>query len=117
MLKSIEMEVHRDDLVSLYNYFDAIDRIEKANKSPKDMISDGFKIRLLKESFSASNADYSKLNTEVLKLKNRYEKNIIDIVTIISIFVAISIGMVSGISFSLQAFSNLANNNIFLLFI
>lgn len=113
MLKSIEMEVHRDDLVSLYNYFDTIDRIEKANKSPKDMISDGFKIRLLKESFSSSNDDYKKLNTDVLKLKNRYEKNIIDIVTIISIFVAISIGMVSGVSFSLQAFSNLANNNLF----
>ncbi len=113
MLKSIEMEINREELVSLYNYYDAIDRIEKANKMPKDMISDGFKIRLLKETFSSSNEDYQRLNTEVDKLKNRYEKNIIDIVTIISIFIAISIGMVSGISFSLQAFANLTNNNLF----
>ena len=113
MLKSIEMEIHRDDLVSMYNYYDAVDRIEKANKSPKDMISDGFKIRLLKETFSSSSEEYIKLNNEVEKLRNRYEKNIIDIVTIISIFIAISIGMVSGISFSLQAFSNLSNNNLF----
>jgi len=48
MLKSIEMEVNRDDLVGMYSYYDAIDRIEKANISTKDMISDGFKIRLLK---------------------------------------------------------------------
>jgi len=113
MLKSIEMEIHREDLVSMYNYYDAIDRIEKANKSPKDMVSDGFKIRLLKETFSSSSEEYIKLNSEVEKLRNRYEKNIIEIVTIISIFIAISIGMVSGISFSLQAFSNLSNNNLF----
>ena len=37
----------------------------------------------------------------------------VNIVTIISIFIAISIGMVSGISFSLQAFSSLTSNNLF----
>ena len=37
----------------------------------------------------------------------------INIVTIISIFIAITIGMVSGISFSLQAFSSLTSNNLF----
>ena len=46
MLKSIEMEVHREDLVSMYNYYDTMDRIEKANLSTKNMVSDGFKIRL-----------------------------------------------------------------------
>ena len=72
MLKSIEMEVNRDELVSMYNYYDAIDRIEKANISTKEMISDGFKIRLLKGTFDASNEDYQKLNTNVKDLKSRY---------------------------------------------
>lgn len=112
MLKSIEMEVKREDLVSMYNYYDAIDRIEKANISTKNMISDGFKIRLLKEVFDSSNKDFNTLSTNVSDLKKRYDKNMIDIVTIISIFIAISIGMVSGISFSLQAFSNLNNSNL-----
>ena len=112
MLKSIEMEVKRDDLVSMYNYYDAIDRIEKANISTKNMISDGFKIRLLKNVFDSSNEEFSKLDCNVKELKNRFDKNMIDIVTIISIFVAIAIGMVSGISFSLEAFSNLNNANL-----
>lgn len=113
MLKSIEMEVHREDLVSMYNYYDAMDRIEKANLSTKDMISDGFKIRLLKQVFDASNEDYTKLSSSVKDLKTRYDKNMIDIVTIIAIFIAISIGMVSGVSFSLEAFRNVSSLNIF----
>ncbi len=112
MLKSIEMEVNRDELVSMFNYYDAIDRIEKANISTKEMISDGFKIRLLKQTFDNSNEDYQKLNNNVKELKNRYDKNMIDIVTIISLFIAVSIGMVSGISFSLEAFSNVTSLNI-----
>ncbi len=113
MLKSIEMEVNRDDLVGMYSYYDAIDRIEKANISTKDMISDGFKIRLLKMTFDSSNEDYSKLNNSVKELKGRYDKNMIDIVTIIAIFIAVSIGMVSSISFSLEAFSNVTSLNIY----
>lgn len=113
MLKSIEMEVKRDDLVSLYNYYDAIDRIEKANNSTKNMVSDGFKIRLLKHVFDSSNEDFNQLDTNVKELKNRYDKNMIDTITIIAIFIAVSIGMVSGISFSLQAFENINNLNIF----
>jgi len=112
MLKSIEMDVRRDELVSMYNYYDTMDRIEKANNSTKNMISDGFKIRLLKQVFDSSNADYTVLSNNVRDLKNRYDKNMIDTVTIIAIFIAVSIGMVSGISFSLQAFSNLTNNNL-----
>ena len=112
MLKSIEMEVRREDLVSMYNYFDTIERIEKANNSPKKMISDAFKIRLLKNLFSSSNEDYQLLNERVSTLKNRYDKSMIDVVTIISIFIAIILGMVSGISFSLEAFSSITNNNI-----
>ena len=112
MLKSIEMDVNRDELASMYNYYDAIDRIEKANNSPKDMISDGFKIRLLKQTFDASNDDYNKLSNNVKELKNRYDRNIIDIVCIVAIFIAITIGMVSGISFSLQAFNNVTSLNI-----
>lgn len=111
MLKSIEMEVRREDLVSMYNYYDAMDRIEKMNISPKNMISDGFKIRLLKETFDASNDEFSKLSNNVKDLKNRYDRNIIDIVTIIAIFIAITIGMVSGIGFCLQAFSNVTSMN------
>ena len=111
MLKSIEMEVHREDLVSMYNYYDAMDRIEKANNSTKNMISDGFKIRLLKNTFDSSNDDYQKLSNNVSELKTRYDRNIIDIVTIIAIFIAVTIGMVSGISFSLQAFTNVTSLN------
>ena len=37
----------------------------------------------------------------------------IDIVAIIALFVAVSIGMVSGISFTLQAFENITNLNLF----
>lgn len=113
MLKSIEMEVNREDLVSMYNYYDAMDRIEKANLSTKGMVSDGFKIRLLKDVFDSSNEDYIKLNSNVKELKNRYDRNMIDIVTIIAIFIAIIIGMVSGVSFSLEAFSNVTSLNIF----
>ena len=113
MLKSIEMEVTREDLVSMYNYYDAIDRIEKANNSTRDMISDGFKIRLLKHTFDSSNEDFSVLNNNVKELKTRYDKNMIDTVAIIALFIAVSIGMVSGISFSLQAFENITNLNIF----
>lgn len=113
MLKSIEMEVCREDLVSMYNYYDAIDRIEKANNSTRDMISDGFKIRLLKHTFDASNEEFSVLNSNVRELKTRYDKNMIDTVAIIALFIAVSIGMVSGISFSLQAFENITNLNIF----
>ena len=112
MLKSIEMEVRRDDLVSMYNYYDAIDRIEKANTSTKNLITDGFKIRLLKTVFDSSNADYVALSNKVTELKGRYDKNIIDIVTIIAIFIAVTIGMVSGISFSLEAFANVTSLNI-----
>ena len=112
MLKSIEMEVRRDDLVSMYNYYDAVDRIEKANVSTKNLVSDGFKIRLLKNVFDRSNEDYVALNEKVVDLKNRYDKNIVDIITIIAIFIAITIGMVSGISFTLQAFSNVNGLNI-----
>ena len=113
MLKSIEMEVSREDLVSMYNYYDAIDRIEKANNSTKDMTSDSFKIRLLTHTFDTSNKEFSKLDSNVKELKNRYDKNMIDTVAIIAIFIAVSIGMVSGISFSLQAFENITNLNIF----
>lgn len=113
MLKSIEMEVNRDELVSMYYYYDAIDRIEKANISTKEMISDGFKVRLLKETFDSSNSDYQKLNSNVKELKGRYDKNMIDIITIISLFIAVSIGMVSGVSFSLEAFSNVTSLNIY----
>ena len=112
MLKSIEMDVKRDDLVSMYNYYDAIDRIEKANSSTKNLITDGFKIRLLKTVFDSSNADYIALSNKVSELKGRYDKNIIDIVTIIAIFIAVTIGMVSGISFSLEAFANVTSLNI-----
>ena len=111
MLKSIEMEVHREDLVSMYQYYDAMDRIEKANNSTKNMVSDGFKIRLLKTTFDSSNQDYQLLDSNVKELKSRYDRNIIDIVTIIAIFIAVTIGMVSGISFSLQAFSNVTSLN------
>ena len=113
MLKSIEMEVKREDLVSMYNYYDAMDKIEKANLSTKNMISDGFKIRLLKKVFDSSNEDFSKLDTNVKELKNRYDKNMIDTVAIIALFIAVSIGMVSGISFSLQAFDSITNLNVF----
>lgn len=113
MLKSIEMEVKREDLVSMYNYYDTFDRIEKANISTKNMISDGFKIRLLKQVFDSSNQDFQKLDNNVKELKTRYDKNMIDTVTIIAIFIAVSIGMVSGISFSLQAFDNFTNLNVY----
>lgn len=113
MLKSIEMDVFRNDLVSMYNYYDAMDRIEKANKSPKDLVSDGFKIRLLKNTFDKNSADFTNLDEKVNNLKTRYDQYMINIVTIISIFIAISIGMVSGISFSLQAFDSLSNNGLF----
>lgn len=112
MLKSIEMDVRRDDLVSMYNYYDAVDRIEKANMSAKNLVSDGFKIRLLKIVFDRSNEDYIDLSNKVQELKGRYDKNIIDIVSIIAIFIAITIGMVSGISFSLEAFSNVNSLNL-----
>lgn len=112
MLKSIEMDVYREDLVSMYNYYDAIERIEKANHTPKDMVSDGFKIRVLKNVFDASNREYQSLSNNVKDLKNRYDRNLIDMITIIAIFIAVSIGMVSGISFSLQAFDSLTNTNI-----
>ena len=115
MLKSIEMEVKRDELVSMYNYYDAMDRIEKANISTKNMISDGFKIRLLKQVFDSSNQDFQKLDGNVKELKSRYDKNMIDIVTIIAIFIAVSIGMVSGINFSLQAFDNFTNLNYYVI--
>ena len=111
MLKSIEMEIHREDLVTMYNYYDTIDRIEKNNNSTKDMISDGFKIRLLKTTFDSSNVEYKELNDKVTELKNRYDRNLIDIITIVSIFIAISIGMVSGISYTLEAFNAFTNNN------
>ncbi len=112
MLKSIEMEVRYEDLVSMYNYYDTMDKIEKANISTKNMISDGFKIRLLKQVFDSSNDDFQKLDGRVKELKTRYDKNMIDTVTIIAIFIAVSIGMVSGISFSLQAFDNFNNLNV-----
>ena len=111
MLKSVEMEIKRDDFASMYNYYDAIDRIEKNNNSPKDMVSDGFKIRLLKKTFDSSNDNYVELNNKVAELKTRYDRNLIDIVTIISIFIAITIGMVSGISYSLEAFTTFTNGN------
>lgn len=113
MLKSIEMDVRREDLVSMYNYYDTLDRIEKANNSPKNMITDGFKIRLLKNTFDSSNEEYALLDSKVRELKSRYDKNMIDMVAIIALFIAVSIGMVSGISFSLQAFENITDLNIF----
>ena len=113
MLKSIEMDVRRDELVSMYNYYDAMDRIEKSNNSTKNMISDGFKIRLLKNVFDSSNADFQLLDSNVKDLKSRYDKNMIDTVAIIALFIAVSIGMVSGISFSLQAFNSITNLNVF----
>ncbi len=112
MLKSIDMEVHREDLVSMYNYYDAIDRIEKANLSTKNMVSDGFKIRLLKQVFDRNSTDFINLDNKVKDLKNRYDKNMIDTVAIIAIFIAISVGMISGISFSLQAFENITSLNV-----
>ena len=113
MLKSIEMDVRREDLVNMYNYYDAMERIEKANNSTKNMVSDSFKIRVLKNVFDSSNKDYQELSSNVKELKTRYDRNLIDMVTIISIFIAVSIGMVSGVSFSLQAFDNITNLNIF----
>ena len=113
MLKNIEMEIDRNLLVSMYNYFDVMDKIEKGNNSAKDLVSDGFKIRLLKEQFSTSSKDYAKLINKVTDLKNRYDRNMIDIITIIAIFIAIVIGMVTGVSFSLEAFKSIANNNIY----
>lgn len=111
MLKSVEMEIKRDDFVSMYNYYDAIDRIENNNNSTKDMVSDGFKIRLLKKTFDSSNKSYEELNDKVSELKTRYDRNLIDIITIISIFIAVTIGMVSGISYSLEAFNTFTNGN------
>lgn len=113
MLKSIEMDVRREELVSMYNYYDTLDRIEKANNSPKNMVSDGFKIRFLKTSFDLTSDEYQNLNGRVRELKNRYDKNMIDTVAIIALFIAVSIGMVSGISFSLQAFNNFTNLNVY----
>ena len=37
----------------------------------------------------------------------------IDTVAIIALFIAVSIGMISGISFSLQAFENVTDLNVF----
>ena len=113
MLKNIEMEIDRNLLVSMYNYFDVMDKIEKGNNSAKDLVSDGFKIRLLKEQFSTSSKDYAKVINKVTDLKNRYDRNMIDIITIIAIFIAIVIAMVTGVSFSLEAFKSIANNNIY----
>ena len=113
MLKNIEMEVRRDQIVSLYNYFDAMEKIEKSSTSAKNILSDGFKIRLLRNMFSSSSKDYAKLTNRVVELKNRYDKNMIDIVLIISIFIAIIIGMVTGVSFSLEAFKSITNNNLY----
>ena len=62
-------------------------------------------------SFDSSNEEYSELNTKVNELKTRYDRNLIDMVTIISIFIAISIGMVSGISYSLEAFNTFTDGN------
>jgi len=115
MLKSLDMDIKRDEIVDMYNYYDAIDRIEKANISAKNLISDGFKIRLLKLVFDKSNDDYNKLSTKVSDLKKRYDRNIIDIITIIALFIAITIGMVSGISFTMQAFNNVTEQNIFVI--
>lgn len=112
MLRSIEMEISREELVTLYNYYEAIDTIEKDNKTAKDLLSEGFKIKLLKEVFNSSNKEFFNLYNKVTELKNRYDRNMIDIVTIIAIFIAIVIVMVSGISFSLEAFSNLTNVNV-----
>lgn len=112
MLKSIEMDVSREELITLYNYYDAFDRIEKDNKTAKDIISEGFKIKLLREVFDSSNREFFDLYNKVTELKNRYDRNMIDIVTIIAIFIAIVIAMVSGISFSLEAFANVSNVNI-----
>ncbi len=112
MLKNIEMEIRRDDLVSMYNYYDTMDKIEKANNSAKKLISDGFKIRLLNELFSSSNDEYVKLNEKVASLKDRYDRNMIDIVTIISLFIAVVIGMVSGVGFTLKAFDTINATNI-----
>ena len=113
MLKNIEMEVRRDQIVSMYNYFDTIDKIEKGSSTANKLLSDGFKVRLLKELFSSSSKDYAKLSNRVVELKNRYDKNMIDIVLIISIFIAIIIGMVTGVSFSLEAFKSITKNNLY----
>ncbi len=113
MLKNIDMEVRREQLVNLYNYYETMDKIEKGNIQAKELVSEGFKIRLLKELFSSSSKDYMELNDNVVELKSRYDKSIIDIVTIISIFIAIVIGMVSGISFSLEAFKSMSSNDIY----
>lgn len=112
MLRSIEMEVSREELVTLYNYYEAIDKIEKDNKTAKDLLSEGFKIKLLKVVFDSSNKDFIDLYNKVGDLKNRYDRNMIDIVSIIAIFIAIVLVMISGISFSLEAFANLTNSNI-----
>lgn len=112
MLRSIEMDVSREELVTLYNYYEAIDMIEKDNKTAKDLLSEGFKIKLLKEVFDSSNKEFFDLYNKVGELKNRYDRNMIDIVTIIAIFIAVVITMVSGISFSLEAFANVTDVNI-----
>ena len=51
MLKSIEMDVRRDDLVSMYNYYDAMERIEKANNSTKNIQTDITEYKLLADSY------------------------------------------------------------------
>ena len=113
MLKNIDMDVRRNELVSLYNYYETMDKIEKGNIQAKELVSEGFKIRLLKELFSSSSKDYTDLSNKFVELKTRYDRNIIDVVTIISIFIAIVIGMVSGISFSLEAFKSMSSNNVY----
>ncbi len=113
MLKNIEMDVRKDQIVSMYNYFDAMDKIERSSSSAKNLLSDGFKIRLLKEQFSSSSKDYARLSNKVSDLKNRYDRNMIDTVTIIAIFIAIIIGMVSGVSFSLEAFKSITSANLY----
>ena len=52
------------------------------------------------------------IENRVIELKSKYEKNMITLVSILSIFIAVSIGMISGISFSLQAFESISHTNI-----
>lgn len=112
MLKNIDMEIRREDLVSMYNYYDTMDKVEKANLSAKKLVSDGFKIRLLKETFASSTTEYQELNNKVETLKDRYDRSMIDIVTIVALFIAIVIGMVSGVSFTLKAFDAINSSTI-----
>ena len=99
--------VYANDIDSnLINYYNEV------KNNPQLIIDECLEVKNnnIKETFAK---EFSKLDSNVKELKNRYDKNMIDTVAIIAIFIAVSIGMVSGISFSLQAFENVTDLNVF----